>query len=234
MDRECDPKSVQSDQLAFDQIAPAHSHRGQMSMSMNQVPSRAHRHQGGFSLLVVFAIMALMAAMAASVLLTSRSDIRVAGRQRESTVSFFTAEAGVAYAKVYLATRWNTVTFWTSALTDPARTADYHLGGFALGGGGTLPQLRSRYTFSFRNNPDDLGLNPLLDTDGRVIIRSVGEALDEAGTNVIARTTVEVEVEYGAANLLKGSYGAQANQSAAGTASSLDVNAVQMNQSTGL
>ncbi|MDY0004663.1 MAG: hypothetical protein RBU30_25430, partial [Polyangia bacterium] len=111
---------------------------------------------------------------------------------------------------------------------------EYNLGGSTLGGGVTLPLLRARYTYRFRNNPDDSSLNPLVDGDAKVIIQSIGEALDESGTNVIARTTVEVEVEYGSATLLGADYGAQANQSASGSARSMDVGAVQMNQSTGL
>lgn len=188
--------------------------------------------QQGFSLIVVFALMALMAAMAASVLLSGRGDIQVAGRQRESTVSFFTAEAGVTYAKVYLSHQWNTATFWTSVLAEQPRTQEYDVGGITLGGGQTLPKLRTRYTFRFRNNADDPGLDPLVDTDARVIIQSVGEALDDSGLVVLARTTVEVEVQYGSPNLMKGGYQAQANMSASGVGVSVDLNPVQMNQST--
>jgi type II secretory pathway pseudopilin PulG len=191
------------------------------------------RGQQGFSLIVVFSLVAIMAATAAAVLLSSRTDVKVSGRQRESTLSFFTAEAGVAYAKRYLAGQWNPTTFWTGVLGDSTTNVTYDMGGNQVAGI-ELPTLKARYTYSFSNNPDDPSLDPTVDQDGRVIITSVGEALDSSGSNVLARTTVQVEVAFGSMQLLKGNYQAMQNQSASGAASSTDLNAVDMSQSTGL
>lgn len=197
-------------------------------MSRNNRPrSRAQR---GFSLIVIFLLLALMAAAATAVLLASRTDTRVSGRQRETTLAFFSAEAGIAYGKAFLTAQWHPTGFWTGVLDDPPNSVSYEVGGFDIGGGDTLPKLNSRYTYSFTNNANDAG-GPTTDTDGRVIITSVGQALDRSGTKVLAQVTLQVEVEWSSVQYLKGGYQTQQNQSASGVSNSSDTGAVDMNSS---
>jgi len=191
------------------------------------------RGQAGFSLIVVFSLVAIMAAVAMAVLLASRTDIKVSGRQRESRVAFFTAEAGVAYGKKYLVTKWNPITFWSGVLSEGPKTATYDLGGVDMGGK-RLPLLKARYTYSFSNNPDDPSGSSTVDSDGRVVITSTGVALDSAGTTVLATSTVQVEVSYGASSDLKGNYQAMQGQSASGASSSKDIQPVDMSKSSKL
>jgi Tfp pilus assembly protein PilX len=47
------------------------------------------RRPTGFSLVVIFLLLALMAAAATAVLLATRTDTRISGRQRETTLAFF-------------------------------------------------------------------------------------------------------------------------------------------------
>lgn len=195
--------------------------------------SRRRRGEAGFSLIVVFSLVAIMAAMAAAVLLSSRTDIKVSGRQREGTVAFFTAEAGLAYAKSYLVTKWSPTLFWTAALSEGPKTGVYDFGGVDMGGK-KLPLLRARYTYSFSNNPDDPSGSATVDGDGRVVITSTGVALDAAGTTVLSTSTVQVEVSYGAPSTLKGNYQAMQGQSASGASSSKDIQPVDMTKSSTL
>lgn len=195
--------------------------------------NRARRGQAGFSLIVVFSLVAIMAAVAAAVLLTSRTDVKVSGRQREGTVAFFTAEAGVAYAKSYLVTKWSPTLFWTSVLSEGSKTGSYDFGGVDMGGK-RLPLLRARYTYSFSNNPDDPSGSATVDGDGRVVITSTGVALDAAGNTALSTSTVQVEVSYGAPSTLKGNYQAMQGQSASGASSSKDIQPVDMTKSSKL
>lgn len=194
----------------------------------NRARSRAQR---GFSLIVIFLLLALMAAAATAVLLASRTDTRVSGRHRETTLAFFAAEAGVAYGKAFLTTQWQPTGYWTSVLDDPANSVTYEVGGFDIGGGDVLPKLNTRYTYSYSNNANDTG-GPNSDTDGRVIITSVGQALDRSGNKVLAQVTLQVEVEWSSVQFLKGDYSTQQNQSASGVSKSSDTGAVDMGSST--
>ena len=127
--------------------------------------TREHkRRHKGFSLIVIFLLLALMAAAATAVLLASRTDTRISGRHRESTLAFFSAEAGIAYGKAFLTTQWQPTGFWTGVLDDPPNAVTYQVGGFNIAPGDTLPLMNSRYTYSFANNPDDPG-GPNTDTD---------------------------------------------------------------------
>jgi hypothetical protein len=185
------------------------------------------RRQTGFSLIVIFLLLALMAAAATAVLLATRTDTRISGRHRERTLAFFSAEAGISYGKAFVATQWSPTGFWTSVLDDPPVTADYQVGGINVGPGDTLPLMNSRYTFSFSNNPDDTG-GATTDTDGRIVITAVGQALDRSGTKVLSQVTLQVEVEWSATQFLMGDYQTQANQSASGVSKSTDTAAVDM------
>jgi len=194
---------------------------------MSRYKRARKRIQRGFSLIVIFLLLALMAAAATAVLLATRTDTRVSGRHRETTLAFFSAEAGIAYGKAFLTTQWAPAGFWTSVLDDPPNAVTYHVGGFDIAPGDKLPLMNSRYTYSFSNNPDDTG-GPTVDTDGRIVITSVGQALDRSGTKVLAQVTLQVEVEWSAVQFLKGDYQTQQNQSASGVSKSTDTAGVDM------
>ncbi len=194
---------------------------------MSRSKSDRTRRQTGFSLIVIFLLLALMAAGATAVLLATRTDTRISGRHRERTLAFFSAEAGIAYGKAFLANQWAPSGFWTGVLDDPPNTVSYQVGGINIAPGDTLPLMNSRYTYTFTNNPDDTG-GTTTDTDGRMIITSVGQALDRSGTKVLSQVTLQVEVEWSATLFLKGDYQTQQNQSAAGVSKSTDTAGVDM------
>ncbi len=194
---------------------------------MSRSKSDRTRRQTGFSLIVIFLLLALMAAGATAVLLATRTDTRISGRHRERTLAFFSAEAGIAYGKAHLATQWAPSGFWTGVLDDPPNTVTYQVGGINIAPGDTLPLMNSRYTYTFTNNPDDTG-GTTTDTDGRMIITSVGQALDRSGTKVLSQVTLQVEVEWAATLFLKGDYQTQQNQSASGVSKSTDTAGVDM------
>jgi hypothetical protein len=168
-----------------------------------------------------------MAAAATAVLLSTRTDVRVSGRHREAALSFFAAEAGIAYAKSYLSQQWGGATFWTSTLGKPPTVTTYTVGGIQVGSE-TLPQLNSRYTFTIANNNADPSGDPLIDQDGIVVVTSVGVALDRSGNKVLAETTVQVEVQWSSVSISKGDYSAMQGQSASGVTGSPDSAAVNM------
>ncbi len=197
---------------------------------MGRTEGERGRARRGFSLIVIFLLLALMAAAATAVLLTTRTDTRVAGRHRETTLAFFSAEAGIAYGKAFLTTQWQPSGFWTQVLDDPPNAVTYQVGGFDIAPGDKLPLMRSRYTYSFTNNPEDPG-GATTDTDGRVVLTSVGQALDRSGNKVLAQVTLQVEVEWSAVQLLRGDYQTQQNQSASGVARSTDTAGVDMGSS---
>lgn len=194
---------------------------------MSRKKRNQKRRQVGFSLIVIFLLLALMAAAATAVLLATRTDTRVAGRHRETTLAFFSAEAGIAYGKAYLTTQWAPAGFWTSVLDDQPNVVTYQVGGFNIAPGDKLPLMNSRYTYTFTNNPDDAG-GPTVDTDGRIVVTSVGQALDRTGNKVLAQVTLQVEVEWSAVQFLKGDYQTQQGQSASGVSKSTDTGGVDM------
>ena len=58
--------------------------------------------QRGFTLIVIFLLVILMVGMAATVLMSSQTDLQIAGQDRESTIAFYAAETGIAYGKDWL------------------------------------------------------------------------------------------------------------------------------------
>ena len=194
-------------------------------------PARAIRRQEGFSLLVVFLILSVMAAAAMAVLMTTRTDIKVAGHEREHAVAFYAAEAGLAYGKAEALPKWSTSQKWTPLLKTPAYqtgiTRDYRFGGNGL------PSIRATYTFRFVNNSDDPSGRADTDSDGRLVIIGIGKVYDSSGTKVVATVTLQNEVEWHVEAAGSGGYQAQPNQDVTGSARKHpDTAAVQMNSSS--
>lgn len=188
--------------------------------------------QRGSTLLVIFLLLALMAALAMAVLLSTRSDVRVSGTDRERQVAFSAAEAGLVYGKDYLMKHYSPQSNWTPILTNPQATAGIKVA-YDFGGVQSIPTVKARYTFSFRNNASDPSGSPTQDNDGRLIIVSIGEALDSAGTNAIARVRLEMEVSWSGYTSGAQDYAGQANQDVTGAARNQpDTSAVDMTKST--
>ncbi len=187
--------------------------------------------QEGFSLLVVFLILSVMAAAAMAVLLSTRTDIKVAGHERQHAVAFYAAEAGLAYGKAELLPKWDATNKWTPVL----RTTSYRIGvtkDYRFGGNG-LPSIRATYTYRFLNNSDDPSGRSDTDSDGRVVIVGIGRVYDSSGTKIVATVTLQNEVEWQVQNTGTGGYQAQPNQDVTGSARKHpDTNAVQMNSSS--
>jgi hypothetical protein len=169
--------------------------------------------------IVIFLVLSVMSALALAVLLTTRSDVKVSGYDRESSVAFSAAEAGIAYGKSFLTTQWNNTTGWTTLLQSAAATtgvtASYDFGGVA-----GMPRVRARYRYWFVNNATDPSGLGTVDTDGRIIVMATGEALDPAGTTVVATATVQLEVFFSGTSQGKADYQGQQNQDVSGSARS--------------
>ncbi len=194
-------------------------------------PNKATQRQEGFSLLVVFLILSVMAAAAMAVLMTTRTDIKVAGHEREHAVAFYAAEAALAYGKAELLPKWSTTQKWTPVL----KTSSYRAGvtrDYRFGGNG-LPSIRATYTFRFVNNSDDPSGKADTDSDGRVVIVGIGRVYDAGGRKLTATVTLQNEVEWHVQAAGAGGYQAQPNQDVSGSARKHpDTAGVQMNSSS--
>jgi Tfp pilus assembly protein PilX len=60
------------------------------------------RRQSGFSLIIVFLLLTVMIALAATILTVTQGDLRNTGQDRISVETFYGAEAAASYAKEYL------------------------------------------------------------------------------------------------------------------------------------
>jgi hypothetical protein len=151
--------------------------------------------QAGFSMVIVFLIMISMVGASTMVLVSTRSNVRNAGMQREKMVSRYVAEAAIAEAKSIMLTKWNSISRWSTLITSPPVQANVYRD-YTYGGINGLPLVKSRLMFSFINNLDDPSKNILIDNDGKVIIRGRGEILDPGSLNpiVLAVTVIEVAV----------------------------------------
>ena len=99
------------------------------------------RNQRGFSLIVVFLLILVMAGVSSSVVLSTQGDLQISGHDRESAAALYAAEAGVAWAEWYLY-RFPVPMLagsWTAFLTsvDPAVRA-----AFCVAAPGVPPGLR--------------------------------------------------------------------------------------------
>jgi hypothetical protein len=183
---------------------------------------------------VVFLLLAIMSAAALAVLLSARTDVRVSGHDRLNSVAFYSAEAGLTYAKGYVNPMWNSSSFWTPVLNDPQATSGINRD-YRFGGSNGLPSVRADYTFSFRNNADDPSGSPTQDSDGKLVIRSVGRAFDPSGNKTLSTVVLEMEVEWQVSSSGAGDYQAQPNQDVSGSARSHgDTAAVDMSRSRSL
>jgi hypothetical protein len=195
---------------------------------------RTSKGQRGFSLVIVFLLLSMMAAAALAVLLSARTDIRVSGHDRLNSVAFYSAEAGLAYAKGYVIPKWNSSTFWTPVLQDPQATSGINQD-YEFGGTSGIPKVEADYTYRFSNNTDDPSGQPTVDSDGRVVIISTGRALDASGTRTLATVTLQTEVEWQVSSSGSGTYQAQPNQDVTGSAQgNADTAEVDMSRSQSL
>ncbi|MSP61114.1 MAG: hypothetical protein EXR72_12365 [Myxococcales bacterium] len=160
------------------------------------------RRQRGFSLIVVFLLITLMVGVAAMVMLSSQSDLQIAGQDRESMTAFHAAEAGVAFAKDWLASKAPTPgptafsVLLKSAAPELCQTgANVYLPGVKPNRPAQAYDTArgSSFQFCIHNNPLDPaypgGTGHLDDTDGAVAIEAYGFGPGGA----VSRITVEVQ-----------------------------------------
>ena len=111
---------------------------------------RARRHdrvtrsrQRGFSLLIVFMLMAVLITTAGIMLWTTQGGIAVTGITREQTLALEAAEYSVAQAKALIASQnpslFNSTTGWTPLLTSSSTTITNMLCANAAGNTATAP-----------------------------------------------------------------------------------------------
>lgn len=118
------------------------------------------RRDRGFSLLIVLMLGAVMAGVAATVILSTRRDLSVAGQDRETLQAFYAAEYGVAQARDLLAgelaasgiteasfTGWSPIL--ATMVTRPEGCATARRPMTTLEGG-------ARFTFCVHNDADDV------------------------------------------------------------------------------
>jgi Tfp pilus assembly protein PilX len=68
-------------------------------------PARPGPRQRGFVLITVFLVLLLLLSLGGAVLLSTQSDLQVAGYDREAAIALYAAEAGIAFGKDWLAGR---------------------------------------------------------------------------------------------------------------------------------
>ena len=191
------------------------------------MPSRPPKDQRGFSLIVVFLIIIVMAAVAAGVMTSTQGDLQVSGYDREAAVAFYTAEAGVAYAQRTLAQRVDTSNpraVWTSMLSAAWPEACAPSGNPRVPGVspsvGQAPVAfdiarSAYYTWCFHNNALDAayasGTGDLIDSDNVIVIESVGVtgADGRAYSMGTVASRLSVEIRYTTGDLRNGSDCAQ-------------------------
>jgi len=163
--------------------------------------------QRGFSLIVVFLLIVVMVGVAAALLVTTQGDLQVAGQDREAANAFYGAEAGIAFAKDWLAQQ-PILGSWNSVLQSGAVQLCTPTGGAKPG---TLPQAGqaavvydaqrgTTYRWCVHNNagdPNYVGNPPTGDTtdsDGAIAIESYGYSAEGTASHLY----VEVRVNIGA------------------------------------
>ncbi len=156
--------------------------------------------ESGFALVAVALLLLVLTTTAAIALHTTRTDLNLAGRLRESKYAFYAAEAGLAAGKQFLANNFIQGTGWTANLSDPALVctfpettkmnccptgslkciqSDPFFQPFASSNDPALKAIRTGYFVWFRNNCDlpncaDPSGTKLSDLDNRVIIHAEG------------------------------------------------------------
>ncbi len=191
------------------------------------------RSQAGFSMVAVFLIMIAMVGAAASILMTTRSNIRSSGQSREKIASRYVAEAGLSRAKSIATMRWSNTSRWGDLLANPPVEANvYH--DFTYGGVDGLPLIKARYSFVYADNQGDPSPDPVVDMDGHMVIMVRGELLDSMSATpiILAVTYLEVQVFKEEVAVSSHGYTAQAHGgSSQASYSAFDVNTVNTSSS---
>lgn len=162
---------------------------------------RTHR-QRGFSLIIVFLIIVMLIGIGGAAILSTQTDLAVAGRDREAAVSLYAAEAGIAFGKDWLFGKASGTGAgaWNSVLTSAGKYLCVPGDGTAPG---TVPNglntptsydapRGSSYVFCFHNNaldPNYFLLPPTGDTtdgEGVIVIESYGYGPANARTHLTA------------------------------------------------
>ncbi len=157
------------------------------------LPRPPRRRQRGFTLIIVFLLVVLMVGVAAVVMLSSQTDLRIAGQDREATIAFYAAESGVAYAKDWLNSQAPQPgpTAWTNlfSLNPRCGLASCICTGFGLNTPGITPapvnkvfldvNIPSSFNFCIHNNALDPNfatgnLGNTTDADGIIAVEAYG------------------------------------------------------------
>lgn len=196
---------------------------------MTSLPDRRARRaaspQRGFSLIVVFLLVAAMVGIAGIVMMSARTDLQVAGQDRENQSAFYAAETGIAFGKDFLASQ-NPQPIagpWTALLGSGnvalCRRCDQNNPPCAAIGSqpGATPQTAwvnydparlSNFRFCVHNNaldPNYMSAVPTGDTvDGDGIITIEGYGRVDGGRGGSTRLTVDVSAVVG--NTATGAY----------------------------
>lgn len=169
------------------------------------MPPRCRRGSG-FSLIIVFLLIILMLGVGGLVLLSTRSDLQVAGHDREAATAFYAAEAGVAVAKEWLLPRatGTGAGAWNAVLTSAAPQ-------LCTGGNGSSPGTQpavtnpavnydaarnATYQFCVHNNVLDSNYfatppsGDVADADAVITVESYGTGANGARTHL----TVDLKI----------------------------------------
>ena len=193
---------------------------------MLYAPRHKHAHQRGFSLIIVFLLMAMMVGIAGIVMMSAKTDLQVSGQDRENQSAFYAAETAVAFGKDFLTTQ-NPQPIggpWTALLQSdnlalcqrcnannpPCAVLGSQPGATPIGAWIPYDAARgSDYRFCVHNNaldPNYMTAVPTGDTvdgDGLVTIEGYGQV--QGGRGGATRLTVDVQALTG--NVQTGAYG---------------------------
>jgi|GEM_PF-4831234 len=171
-------------------------------LEVRTVPVTRGNDERGAVLVVSMVVLVSLLALGGLSMVATRDGVRSAGHERFRAVSLYAAEAGVAAVMQQI--RDGTATTTLLRANHENRAADERE--LTIHGTGAKPDdqdnvfsedVKAWYEVTLRNNGDDSGfdIDPDLDTDtdGRLIVRSVGHG--PGNTSVI----IEVEVAQNAA-----------------------------------
>lgn len=188
--------------------------------------------QRGFSLIVVFLLIVVMVGLAAAVLVSTQGDLQVAGQDREAANAFYAAEAGIAFAKDWLAQQpvGTGKNAWSTVLGSGAQQLCVGGGvaglkpptqpGAAQAAVAYDPARTSSYRFCVHNNATDPNYfgtcaNPLqgaqtpdgTDCDGTIAVESFGFSADGTASRLYVEIKAPVDVAQQAGDYFQGGGG---------------------------
>jgi hypothetical protein len=156
---------------------------------------RSASKQSGAALVLTMIVMTALLGLGALALLGVQSELKSTASSRSSQATLYTAESGVMSALDYLRNNCSSSNLFTAFVTpsnaNPIQPVGVYGNNTLAGAAGNPfdPASEAWYSVTILNNPSDPGFAAGNDTDGIIIVHSVGHGHDGAVQ------TVEIQVQ---------------------------------------